>query len=132
MIAASIRALCIDRAQPGLCIQIAAIAVRALGQRKDAVLEVEMTDDAGFLQSFGNLFGRFARLEFINYSHADQIADLHFDRHGATGGAAGFTQTSAMFKPAPQTFEVGMMQQGFFHKQAGKKEKGEGILPVCL
>ena len=127
VVAAGVRALFIDRAAAGLRVQIAAIAVRALRERKDAVLEIEMADDAGFLQFFRDLLRRFAGFEFIDHAHAHEVGELDLDRHRAAGRAAGVAQAGAILEPASQAVEVGVVNQRFFHGSSSGKTR---IVPV--
>lgn len=127
MIAAGVWALFIDRAAAGLRVQIAAIAIRALRERENAVLEIEMADDASFLQFFRDLLWRFSGFKFIDHAHAHEVGELDFDWHRAAGRAAGLAQTGAILEPASQTVEVGVVNQRFFHGRSSGKTR---IVPV--
>ena len=127
VIAAGVGATLVNRAQAGLRIQIQAVAIGAARQREDAVLEIEMLDDARLLQALGDLLGVFAQLEFIDHADSYQIGQFHFNRHGAAGGVAGFAQSGAIFEPTAKSFKVRVVQERFFH--SSPIGKGLSILP---
>ncbi len=79
MVAAGVRALGVDRAQACLAIEEEAIAVGQAGQGEDAVLLVEVLDDAGFAQALGNVLWWFVTLEGIDQLQANQVIETHFD-----------------------------------------------------
>lgn len=79
VVAAGIRPARIYRAKARLSVQVKAIAVGQACQREYSMLLIEMFDDAGFAEAFGNVFRRLVALERIDYFEPDQIIDPHFD-----------------------------------------------------
>jgi hypothetical protein len=88
VVAAGVRALVINGAQPALAIQVHAVIVAHPGQGEDPRLLVEALDDAFLLQALGHVLRRFVFFELVYHADADQILDLHLHRQGATGRMA--------------------------------------------
>ena len=98
--AAGVGPLVVHRAAAGLGIEKLAVATGAAGQAEDAVLEVEVLDQPGFAQAFGDLLGVFVLgLKRVNQLQPHQIGQLDLDRHGAAVGRTGVAQ--AVFVTGP-------------------------------
>jgi len=115
MVAAGIRALGIHRAQTCLAIKVEAIAIGEAGQREDAALLVEVFDDPGFAQTFGNVLRWFVTLEGIDQFQANQVIDAHFDGHRAAGRLAIAAQSVAVASPCFQAVRVGRSDYSCLH-----------------
>jgi hypothetical protein len=107
MQAAGVGPFVVHRAASGLGIQKLAIATGATRQAEDAVFEVEVLDQPGFAQPFGDLFGVFVLgLKRIDQFKPNQIGQLDLDRHGATVGRASVTQAVFVTGPGFATVNV--------------------------
>lgn len=80
VVAAGIGALGIDRAQACLAIEVKTVSVGQPGQGEDAVLLIEMFNEAFFGQAFGDALERLVTLESVDHFEADQVIDPHLDR----------------------------------------------------
>ena len=105
--AAGVRALLVHGAAACLRVQVTAVTVGATRQGKDAVLEVEMVDQAGLFQTLGNLLGRVVfGLERVHQTQTHQIGHAHFDGHGAAVGCTAVTQAAAVAGPGVAAVNV--------------------------
>ena len=118
VVAAGVRALGIDRAKPGLAVQIETVAIGQAGQREDLVLVIEVLDDARLAQALGDVLRRLVALEGIDQFQADQVVEAHFHRQGAAGRVAVTAQAGAVAYPGFQAFRVGGGDQSCLHGQS--------------
>ena len=131
MVAAGIRALVINGAQPTLTIQVIAIVVAHALQGEDARLLVEALDQSFLLQALGDVFWWIAQLEFIDHANADQVLDLDLHRQGAAAGNARAAHRGRIFGPGIETIDlgggdqVGLHHRGFYQACAS----GRAIIP---
>ena len=100
MQATGVGAFVVHGATPCCGIEVAAIAIGAAGQSKDAIFEIEAFNQARFLQTLGNLF-RFFVFGFkgVHQFKPYQVGQLHLHRHGAAIGSA--TVAQAIFVAGP-------------------------------
>ena len=115
VVAASVRALGIDRAQASLAIEVETVPVGQSREGENAVLLIEVFDEAFLAQAFGNTLQRLVTLEGIDHLEADQVINAYFYRQGATRGVAISAQAVAVARPGFQAFGVGRGDQTCLH-----------------
>jgi len=115
VVAAGIGALGIDRAQACLAIEVKTVSVGQSGQSEDAVLLIEMFNEAFFAQAFGDALERLVTLEGVDHFEADQVIDPHLDRQSATRGVAVSAQAVAVSRPGFKALGVGRSDQTCLH-----------------
>jgi hypothetical protein len=90
------------------------VAAAAPSQGKDAVLEIEVINQARFAQALGNLFGLFVLgLKCIHQIKANEVGHLDLDGHGATVGSAGVAHARFIARPAFWAVNVDDADGGF-------------------
>lgn len=115
VIAAGGRTPSVDSAAAAGLVEKDTIVVSMAGEGKDFVLEIEMIDQSGFFQPFGELLGWFRGLEGINELHANKILNAHFHRQAAADRAAVFAQPFAVFDPGRRAVDVAVVSDFFCH-----------------
>jgi hypothetical protein len=92
-----------------------AIAAGASGQRKNAVLEIEVINQAGLAQTLGNLLGLFVLgFKGVDQIQTDEVGHFDFDGHGATVGGARVAHACFVAGPTFWTIDVNNAD-GRFH-----------------
>jgi hypothetical protein len=83
------------------------IATGPTRQHENAVLEIEVLNEAGFVQPFGDFFSVIV-LSFkrIDQLQAHQIGQFDFDGHGTAIGSAGVAQTGLVTGPSVTTVNI--------------------------
>jgi hypothetical protein len=100
MQAANIGAAFIDGAAAGLCIEIHAIATGAPGHREQALLVIEMIDQAIFEQALGNAASKLMLgFKRIHPTQPHELRQRNFQRHRAAIGVAALTHPRAITRP---------------------------------
>ncbi|EKG30181.1 hypothetical protein Pav631_4611 [Pseudomonas avellanae BPIC 631] len=115
MVAAGVRALFIDGAQPAFAVQVQAVVIAHALQREDFRLLVVTLDDAFLLQTLGDVLRRIATFELIDDADADQVLDLHFYRQRAAAGDTAPAHMAGVLGPGVDAIEFCGGDQGGFH-----------------
>jgi hypothetical protein len=83
------------------------IATATSGQRKNAVLKVEVVNEACLAKAFGNLLGLFVfGFEGVDQIQANKVCHLHFNGHGATVGSTGVAHTGLVASPTLDAIDI--------------------------
>ena len=105
-----------------------AVSAAAPSQRIDAVLEIEMVNQARLAQALGNLLGLFVLcLKRTDQVEPNQIGHFDLHRHGATVGRAGVAHSRFVAGPAFWAINVNDAD-GRFHVVLGRC-KAQILLP---
>jgi hypothetical protein len=97
----------IDRATPGLGIEKLTIPTGSTRQHENAVLKIEVFNEAGFIQPFGDFFSVVVLcLEWIHQSQANQIGQFDLDGHGAAIGRTAVAQPGLVTGPSVATVNI--------------------------
>ena len=104
------------------------VAAAAPSQRIDAVLEIEMVNQARLAQALGNLLGLFVLcLKRTDQVEPNQIGHFDLHWHGATVGRAGVAHARLVAGPAFWAINVNNAE-GRFHVVLGRC-KAQILLP---
>jgi hypothetical protein len=75
--------------------------------RENAVFEIEMLNEPGLAQAFGNLFGLFVfGFKRIDQVQKNQIGHFDFQGHGAAIGCTGVAHASFVARPGIGAIDV--------------------------
>lgn len=128
VIATSAWSRCVDRAASRLNVQKPTITAGPTRERENAVLEVEVLNQARLEQTFGDLLGLFVlSFEWVHQLQAHQIGQAHLNRHGATVGHAAFTQTRTVARPGVQTVNIDKTDRGFHGPEFASRRSGQVV-----
>jgi hypothetical protein len=83
------------------------IPTRPTRQHENAVLKIEVFNEAGFVQPFGDFFSVIVLgLKRIDQLQSDQIREFDLDGHRAAIGGAGVAQTGLVTGPSVTTVDI--------------------------
>ena len=112
--AAGFWAFFVDRAAARVGVQKTAVAAGTAGHGEDVVFGVVVVNQLGFEQALCDQFVvHVVHLKLIDQLKAHQVAQLHFQRHGAAVGAAGFAHAGFVFAPGFEAVNVHDAYGGF-------------------
>jgi hypothetical protein len=115
MVAAGGGTFTVNGASPTDLVEKDAVVIGPSGEGKDFMLEVEMIDQAGLFQSFGELLGRFFGFKSIDKLHAHQIFNAYFHRQAAADRTAVVAESFAVLDPGHRAVDVAMVPDLFLH-----------------